>query len=139
MRFVRTVARWVLAGFLVFAGTAHFWLREEFRAQVPPWIPLDVDLVVLASGVVEIVLGLALVLLPRHRRLVGWLVAALFVAVFPGNVAQYVEGRDAFGLDTDAARLTRLFFQPLLVLWALWCTDAWRGRRDCAASSRLDG
>lgn len=125
MTIARTVGRWLLAGFLVFAGTAHFVATQEFRAQVPPWIPLDVDLVVLASGVVEIVLGLSLVLLPRHRLLVGWLVAGLFVAVFPGNVAQYVEGRDAFGLDTDSARLTRLFFQPALVVWALWCTRAW--------------
>lgn len=122
----RTVARWVLAAFLVFAGTAHFWNLADFRAQVPSWIPVDVDVVVWVSGVVEIALGLALVLLPRHRALVGWLVAGLFVAVFPGNVAQYVEGRDAFGLDTDAARLTRLFFQPLLIAWALWCTGAWR-------------
>ena len=125
----RTAARWVLAAFLLFAGSAHFWNLRDFRAQVPPWIPLDVDLVVWASGVVEIALGMALVLLPRHRVLVGWLVAALFVVVFPGNVAQYVEGRDAFGLDTDAARLTRLFFQPLLVAWALWCTGAWRALR----------
>ena len=60
----------------------------------------------------------------------GWLVAGLFVAVFPGNVAQYVEGVDAFGLDSDGARLTRLFFQPLLVLWALWSTGAWPRQRD---------
>ncbi|GAA2069252.1 membrane protein [Aeromicrobium halocynthiae] len=132
----RTAARWVLAAFLVFAGSAHFWNLADFQAQVPPWIPVDVDVVVWLSGVVEIVLGLALLLLPRHRALVGWLVAGLFVAVFPGNVAQYVEGRDAFGLDTDAARLTRLFFQPLLVAWALWCTGAWqalRARRSVAS------
>ena len=125
MTIARTLGRWLLAGFLVFAGSAHFWATREFRAQVPPWLPLDVDLVVLASGVVEVALGLGLLLLPRHRVLVGWLVAVLFVVVFPGNVAQYVEGRDAFGLDTDSARLTRLFFQPLLVLWAVWCTRAW--------------
>ena len=80
---------------------------------------------VVASGVVEIVLGLALLVVRERRALVGWVVAAFSVAVFPGNVAQYVEGRDAFGLDTDRARLIRLFFQPLLVAWALWCTSAW--------------
>ncbi|MGJ9412315.1 MauE/DoxX family redox-associated membrane protein [Aeromicrobium sp. CF4.19] len=126
----RTIARWLLAAFLVLAGTAHFWSREQFRAQVPQWFPVDADVVVLASGVVEIALGLALVLLPRHRALVGWLVAGLFVAVFPGNVAQYLEGTDAFGLDTDSARLTRLLFQPFLVLWAVWSTGAWRRLRS---------
>ena len=126
----RTAARWALAAFLVFAGSAHFWSLPDFRAQVPPWIPADVDVVVWVSGGVEIALGLALILLPRRRALVGGLVAALFVAVFPGNVAQYVEGREAFGLDTDGARLTRLFFQPLLIAWALWCTGAWRALRE---------
>lgn len=128
---MRTVARVVLGLFLLFAGTSHLTFgREEFRAQVPPWLPLDVDLVVVASGVVEIALGLSLVLARRHRTLVGWLTAAFFVAIFPGNIAQWVEGRDAFGLDTDAARFVRLWFQPVLVLWALWSTGAWRAWRE---------
>ena len=123
------VARVLLGLALVLAGVLHFVLVEEFRAQVPSWFPLDEDLTVLGSGVVEIVLGVALVVLPSHRRVVSLLVAALFVAVFPGNVAQYVEGADAFGLDTDRARLVRLFFQPLLVLWALWAGGWLRRRR----------
>jgi uncharacterized membrane protein len=127
---MRALARIALGLFLVFAGTAHLTFgREEFQAQVPPWIPLDVDLVVLASGVVEIALGLALVLARRHRPLVGWLTAAFFVAIFPGNIAQWVEGRDAFGLTTDTARFVRLFFQPVLIVWALWSTGAWRALR----------
>jgi uncharacterized membrane protein len=130
----RTVARVLLGLALMYAGTSHLTFgREEFRAQVPPWLPLDADFVVLASGVVELVLGAALIVLVRHRALLGWVTAAFFVAVFPGNVAQYVEGRDAFGLDTDTKRLVRLFFQPLLIMWALWSTGAWgawrRGRR----------
>jgi uncharacterized membrane protein len=120
----------LLGGFLVAAGVAHVVAREEFHAQVPSWFPVDEDVTVLASGAVELGLGVAVLVAPRARRpLVGWLVAGLFVAVFPGNVAQYVEGVDGFGLDTDRARLTRLFFQPLLVLWALWCTGAWPRRR----------
>ncbi len=127
----RIVARMVLGAFLLFAGTAHLTVaRSEFTAQVPSWLPLDADLVVLVSGVVEVVLGAALVFLPRHRVVIGWSVAVFFVAVFPGNIAQYVDGVSAFGLDTDAARLIRLFFQPLLVLLALWSTGAWRDRRS---------
>ncbi len=126
---LRTIARVVLGAFLVAAGTAHLtFARESFAAQVPSWFPLDTDVVVVASGVVELLLGAALLLLGRYRVLVGWVVAAFFVAVFPGNIAQYVEGVSAFGLDTDAARLTRLFFQPVLVVWALWSTGAWRDR-----------
>ncbi len=96
---------------------------------MPTWVPLDPDFVVVASGVVEIVLGLALIALPRYRVPIGWIVAAFFVAVFPGNISQYVTGTDAFGLDTDRARLIRLFFQPVLIAWALWSTGAWAAWR----------
>lgn len=126
----RTIGRVLLGAFLVFAGVGHLTtLREEFQAQVPGWLPLDPDFVVVASGVVEVVLGLALILWQRQRVAVGWVAAAFFVAVFPGNVSQYVTGTDAFGLDSDRARLVRLFFQPVLVVWALWSTGAWAAWR----------
>ena len=128
MSFLRTLARLALGSAMVFAGTAHLtFAREEFQAQVPDWFPLDEDLTVLGSGVVEIGLGAALVAAPRP--LVGGLLAAFFVAIFPGNIAQYLEQKDAFGLDTDTKRLVRLFFQPVLVLAALWTGEVLR-RRD---------
>jgi uncharacterized membrane protein len=122
---------------LLFAGVSHLTFgRVEFLAQVPRWVPLDADLVVVLSGVVELSLGAALVLLARWRVLVGTVAAAFFVAVFPGNVSQYVHHLDAFGLNSDGARLVRLFFQPVLVAWALWCTGAWQAWRAMRSSSR---
>jgi uncharacterized membrane protein len=129
----RTAARLLLGAAMVGAGVLHLTTqRQEFRAQVPDWFPVDDDLTVLGSGVAEIALGASFIALPRKRRLVGALLAAFFVVIFPGNVAQYVEGTDAFGLDTDGKRLVRLFFQPLLVLWALF-GGGWL-RRDPAGS-----
>ncbi len=120
----------VLGAFLAFAGTSHLsFARKEFTAQVPQWIPFNTDAVVLASGVVEIGLGASLVLWRKRRVPVGLAVAAFFIAVFPGNIAQYTNGTAAFGLDSDGARLIRLFFQPVLVLWALWSTGAWKALR----------
>ncbi len=124
---MRTFVRRLLAAAMVFAGISHlFWARREFRAQVPPWtteiVPIDEDAVVVASGVVEIMLGASLVVLPKERRRVGALLAAFFVAVFPGNLSQFAQRRDGFGLDTDVKRLVRLFFQPALVWAALWST-----------------
>ena len=108
---------------LIYTGTLHLTsAREEFQAQVPSWLPLDADFVVIASGVVEILLGLALGILWKYRQQVGLTTAIFFILIFPGNVWQYVDGIDAFGLDTDTKRLVRLFFQPVLVLWALWST-----------------
>ncbi len=133
---VQHIARVVLGLFLTFAGTAHLTLmRQEFQAQVPNWIPLDKDFVVLASGVVEIVLGLALILAFKWRVQVGWVVAAFFVAIFPGNISQYVTGTDAFGLDSDTSRFIRLFFQPVMVILALWSTGAWAAWRKRNESS----
>lgn len=110
---------------MVFAGLSHlFWARTEFQAQVPDWTGavMDKDGVVVASGVVEIMLGAALVALPRERSRVGALLAAFYVAIFPGNIEQYTKGKDGFGLADDRTRLVRLFFQPALVAVALWST-----------------
>ena len=128
----RTAARLALGGILAFAGTTHLTVaRDEFRAQVPETVtavlPLTTDQVVLASGVVEVALGGALALAPgRHRELVGNAAAAFLTAIFPGNVAQLVNHRDGFGLDTDTKRALRLLGQPLLVAWALWSTRTGR-------------
>ena len=129
MKIVRNAGQILLGAALIYAGITHLTTsRIEFQAQVPTWVPLSADFVVLASGVVEICLGIALTSL-QYRRYVGWITAAFFIAIFPGNISQYVNGIDAFGLDTDQARLIRLFFQPLLVLWALWATGIFP-RRD---------
>ena len=124
---VQTVLRILLGLFLVFAGISHLTVaRAEFLAQVPTWLPVNADLVVILSGIAEITLGLALIFLAKQRVLVGLAVAAFFVLIFPGNISQYVNRIDAFGLNTDQARFVRLFFQPVLVIWALWSTGAWR-------------
>ena len=134
MELIRKGFQVILGTALIYAGITHLTTnRTEFQAQVPTWVPLSADFVVLASGVVEIALGIALASL-KYRRQVGWITAAFFVAIFPGNISQYVNGIDAFGLDTDQARLTRLFFQPVLVLWALWATGVLMRNRTSNSS-----
>jgi uncharacterized membrane protein len=124
---LRVVSQIGLGLFLTSAGYSHLTVnRLEFQAQVPTWLPLDPDFVVLASGVVEIALGLGLLTLWRYRAHVGLAAALFFVAIFPGNINQFVNGIDAFGLNTDLARGVRLLFQPVLVLWAVWSTGALR-------------
>lgn len=131
MEIVRKFSQVVLGAALIYAGVGHLTTnRQEFQAQVPNLLKDYADFVVVASGVVEILLGAALVTLWKYRVKVGWVVAAFFVAIFPGNISQYLNGVDAFGLDGDTSRFVRLFFQPLLVVWALWCTGAWRARKS---------
>lgn len=115
------LARILLGNFLVFAGTGHLtFARKDFQAQVPDWVPLDKDLTVLLSGGAEISLGLALTLWAKQKKLTGIIAALFFAAVFPGNISQYKNRKDAFGLDTDKKRFIRLFFQPVLIGWALF-------------------
>lgn len=135
----QTIGRIALGALLLLAGVSHLtWSREAFLAQVPPWVPLDSDFVVVASGVVEIALGAALLVLTRLRVQLGWIVAAFFVVVFPGNISQFATRTDSFGLNSDLARGIRLAFQPLLVLWALWCTGAWRTWRTTRRATSSD-
>jgi uncharacterized membrane protein len=123
----RTIGRLALGAFLLTAGVSHLTTaRQAFQAQVPTWLPVDADLVVVLSGIVEIGLGLALIVVfGRYRVLVGLAVALFFLAIFPGNISQFVTATDSFGLNTDLARGIRLLFQPLLVVWAVWSTKAW--------------
>jgi uncharacterized membrane protein len=123
--------RILLGLFLMSAGIGHLtYLRKEFQAQVPPWLPMPTDLVVVLSGIVEILLGASLVLLLKQRITVGWIAALFFILVFPGNIAQLMEHRDAFGLNTDLARWLRLPFQIVLIAAALWSTGAWQSWRQ---------
>ena len=133
---LHTLARLALGVVLVGAGISHFTDAESFLSQVPSWLPAA-DAVVAISGIIEVVLGVALVAAPRRfRPLLGWVVAAFFVAIFPGNISQFVSGTPGFGLDSDAARFIRLLFQPVLVVWALWCTDAWSNWRRRSPATR---
>lgn len=122
----------LLALFMVLAGLSHLTFgRIDFQAQVPDWVPVSKDLVVVLSGIVEIALGLILLLWKKQRVNIGWGLAIFFILVFPGNLAQYLDGKDAFGvLDSDRARFIRLFFQPVLIAWALWSTGAWQSWRN---------
>jgi len=128
---LRTIGRCALGSALLVAGTGHLTVqREEFQAQVPDWFPADADAVVIVSGVIELLLGAALILSGRRSAPVGVAAAGFFIVIFPGNIAQFVEHTNAFGLDSDAKRFVRLFFQPVLVLWALWSTGGWRWLRS---------
>ncbi|MBE0393769.1 hypothetical protein [Flavobacterium sp. PL002] len=129
---VQNIFRVLLALFMIFAGYSHLtFYRIDFQAQVPDWVPLSKDLVVLLSGAVEIGLGLILLFWKQQSVTIGWFLAVFFILVFPGNIAQYMDKKDAFGaLDSDGARLARLFFQPVLIIWTLWSSGAWKSYRD---------
>jgi len=130
MKIAQRVPQMVLGFALAYAGVGHLTTsRLTFQAQVPTLFKDYADFVVLASGVVEIVLGLSLIALWKYRVQMGWTVAAFFAAVFWGNISQYLNHVDAFGLNSDRARFIRLLFQPLLVMWALGSTGAWSARR----------
>ncbi|MDY0781552.1 hypothetical protein [Tenacibaculum sp. IB213877] len=123
---LQKIAKIVLGVFMTFAGIGHLtFQRNEFQAQVPRWLPNSeafMDFIVVSSGIVEIAFGLAMIAIWKNQVKVGLALAIFFVLIFPGNISQYTNGISAFGLDTDQKRFIRLFFQPVLILWALWST-----------------
>ncbi len=129
---IQNIFRILLGCFMVYAGYSHLTFnRIEFQAQVPDWVPLGKDLVVILSGIIEITLGLSMLFWAKQRIKIGVALALFFVLIFPGNISQYLNGTDAFGaLNSDRARLIRLFFQPILIIWALWSTGAWKAWRN---------
>ena len=130
MSLLPRIPQMLLGAALAYAGIGHLSTnRTEFQAQVPTLLKDYADFVVLASGVVEILLGLGLIALWKYRTIIGWTTALFFVAIFWGNISQYLNGTDAFGLNSDRARFIRLLFQPLLVAWALLSTGAWKAWR----------
>ena len=142
MVLVKNIAQLGLGAFLFFAGNSHLYSnRKEFEAQVPTWLPLDPEFVVVASGLVEMALGLLLFStvfeFKKYRALIGLITAILFILIFPGNIKQYVNQIDAFGLDTDTKRLIRLFFQPPLVLWALWSSGGARLFKSIISTGKI--
>ena len=131
MKYVKLIFRLLLGAFMTYAGISHLTFnRQEFVAQVPTWLqfsPGFTDFVVLASGVVEIAFGLGIIfLVAKKRAIAGALLALFYVAIFPGNINQYVNHINAFGLNTDNLRLIRLFFQPVLIFLAVWTTGGWK-------------
>ncbi|MVN76153.1 hypothetical protein GO988_07435 [Hymenobacter sp. HMF4947] len=124
------VARYVLGTFMVGAGVGHLtFVRKPFQAQVPDWVPQDKDTVVLESGVVEIGLGLLMLFNKRYKVPMGVGLAAFYLAVFPGNIHQYLDSLPALSLDTERKRYVRLFFQPVLIGLALWSTGVFNSKR----------
>ncbi|RYM31423.1 hypothetical protein ERX46_16060 [Brumimicrobium glaciale] len=125
------IFRIIIALFMIVAGFSHLTFnRVEFQAQVPEWLPMSKDLVVILSGIVEMTLGLGLMFWKKQRVNFGWALAIFYILIFPGNIAQYIDGKDFGPLNSDTARLIRLFFQPVLIVWALWSSGAWKARKS---------
>ncbi|WP_119790693.1 DoxX family protein [Flavobacterium anhuiense] len=125
---VQNSMRIILGSIMVLSGISHLtFQRAGFQAQVPRWLSAEsafIDFIVLSSGVAEIILGLALLFLIKHKIKAGIALAIFFILIFPGNISQYTNAISAFGLDTDQKRFTRLLFQPVFILWSLWSTGS---------------
>ena len=136
---IQKTLRIILGLFMVLAAVGHMtFQRAEFQAQVPNWVPLSKDLIVILSGIAELALGLGMLFWKSQRVYIGIALAIFYVLIFPGNIAQYMNGIDAFGLDTDRARLIRLFFQPVLIVWALWSTGAFKAIKNSSQTKNSE-
>jgi len=125
---IQNIFRILLGLIMLYIGIAHLSFRRiEFQAQVPTWLTTDeglMDLVVLISGYIEIAFGILMIVGNKLKLKTGIALGIFYILIFPGNINQYINEIDSLRLDSENKRLIRLFFQPLLVLWALWSTGA---------------
>lgn len=134
MSWLRPIFRWVLAVFFVVAGANHFRMPELYLGMMPTWLPWPAGLNVIA-GIAEILGGLGLGF-AATRRLAGWGLIALLVAVFPANVHVALQGRMP-GLDVSPLTLwLRLPFQALFIAAVWWVALK---RTAGIAETRKDG
>ena len=115
---IKTISKYLLAIFMIGAGTMHFVNPEFFLKIVPPYLPLHKELV-LVSGICEVLLGI-LLLIPKCSHLAAWGIVALLIAVFPANV--YLYQNQNILPASPIVHLLRLPLQGVFVLWAYWHT-----------------
>lgn len=119
----------LLALLFCVAGAAHFAIPDRYGEIMPRWVPYPMEAVYL-SGILEIAGGIAL-LVPRLRRLAGYGLVALLVAVFPANVQMLMNAIEGDGSALHVGLLVaRLPLQPLLIVWV------WRATRRPSSSER---
>lgn len=118
---LRIIFRWLAAIFFVVAGANHFRQPEIYLGMMPPFLPWP-EALNLISGAAEILGGLGL-MVARTRRIAGWGLLALLVAVFPANVYVALQGRMP-GLDVSPLALwLRLPFQFVFMAWVWWVSQ----------------
>jgi uncharacterized membrane protein len=104
------------------AGVTHFTSPQFYDPIVPKWMPGKARTWVYASGAIELSCAV-LLLVPRTRKLGGWLSFITFLGVFPANIQSAIDGgiegaRAPF--DSAPAAIARLPFQiPMLM-------EAWK-------------
>jgi uncharacterized membrane protein len=118
MKRIKPISKYLLAIFMIAAGTMHFVNPEFFLKIVPPYLPFHKELV-LVSGVCEILLGI-LLLIPKNSQLAAWGIIALLIAVFPANV--YLYRHQEILPASPLVHLLRLPLQGVFILWAYWHT-----------------
>lgn len=119
MKIAKEIFRWLLAVLFVFAGVSHFLRPGFYEAMVPPYLPSPHLLVVL-SGIAEIILGVML-LIPRFSRMAAWGLIALLIAVSPANIHMALHP-NLFPQFHPTSLWIRLPVQLVLMAWACWFT-----------------
>ena len=129
---LRMVGRWLMAASYVAVGVSHFTNPTFFLAIMPPYLPWHEELVAL-SGVAEIVGGVG-VLFPATRRLAGWWIIALLIAVYPANIHMLINDVYPPGVEPNRLMLwLRMPVQFIFGLWALWACEIWPKPKRAAA------
>ena len=121
MKNLKSLGSWFFAGFFFYAGLMHFVQEESFTAIVPPFIPFP-KLIVWTTGLMELVFAILLIL-PRYRKLAGFLLAPFLLAVLPANIHMAMNNIPFGEMSATPTTLwLRVALQFPLILSILWVT-----------------
>jgi uncharacterized membrane protein len=121
MKNLKSLGSWFFAVFFFYAGLMHFVQEESFTAIVPPFIPFP-KLIVWTTGLMELVFAILLIL-PRYRKLAGFLLAPFLLAVLPANIHMAMNNIPFGEMSATPTTLwLRVALQFPLILSILWVT-----------------
>ena len=112
---LRKIVLFGLAIFFIFFGIDHFINTDFYLSIMPPAFPLHREAVYI-SGLFEILGGLG-VLISRFRKISGYGLIALLVAVYPANIYMALTP-EAFPNISIELLYFRLALQFLFFYWA---------------------
>ena len=130
---LKKISRWLSVVFFVAAGANHFIFPKFYLSIMPPYLPWPLELVYV-SGAAEIAGGIG-VLVPATRRLAGWGLIALLIAVFPANIHVALHGMG--GSFPHWLLWARLPLQIVFIAWAYW-TCLQRSRNDKSGGINIE-
>ncbi|WP_047789353.1 DoxX family protein [Tenacibaculum mesophilum] len=112
-------ARIAMCTMLLFTALGHFLFTDGMSKMIPNFIPLKPTLV-LATGILEIILAIGL-LLPVYQKTTAWILIFFLLLMLPANIKASLENLNYQTGTYNGKGLSYLWFRiPLQLFFIVW-------------------